>query len=100
MKRTITVMAVGLALALSATVGAEAQDLNRRPFPEPEMQSKINTARARAMLKGDLDRDIVRTGSGASCGDLILNQSEDSRQPREQIIVADNIINLNSNCKR
>lgn len=98
MKQTMTMMVLGLSFLVGSTVLAEAQDLNRRPFLDPEIQSKVNTVRAKAMLLGNNNRDIVQFGSGASCGDLVLNQSEDSQQ--DQIIVAKNIINVNTNCRR
>ena len=100
MKQTMTMMALGLSFLIGSTALAEAQDLNRSPFLDPEIQSKVNTVRAKAMLLGNQNRDIVQFGSGASCGDLILNESEDPQRPGDQIIVANNIINVNSNCRR
>lgn len=98
MKQSMTMMVLGLGFLVGSTVLAEAQDLNRRPFLDPEIQSKVNTVRAKAMLLGNNNQDIVQFGSGASCGDLVLNQSEDSQ--KDQIIVAKNIINVNTNCRR
>lgn len=96
-----TMLILGLAALIGSATVAQAQELNRRPFLDPKTLSKVNNVRAQALTLGQQNRSIVQNGSGESCGDLIVNQVEDSRRPpQELIIVADDIININTNCKR
>lgn len=81
---------------------AGASDYNKRPHLEPSMNAKVNRVIAKSWLergKGKESFENVRSGKG--CGNQIIGDFSNMKNPpREVIIVADDIININQNCRR
>jgi hypothetical protein len=88
------------AIALPQVAGAS--DYNKRPHLDPGMQSKVNRVIAKSWLqrgKGKESFENVRSGQG--CGNQIIGDFSNMKNPpREVIIVAEDIININQNCRR
>lgn len=101
--RTIQKTIVALTMA-SVVVPqlASANDFNKRPHLEPSMQAKVNRVIAKSWLqrgKGKESFENVRSGQG--CGNQVIGDfSNMENPPREVIIVAQDIININQNCRR
>lgn len=106
-------LAATLAPALLPPAPATAREYNIRPFLAPEHQVKIQTviARGRRMQAGGDDsgsinlnpsKDVVSTGCGAlRVGNIDTGAARPGqRLPRENIIVARDIINTTLGCGR
>jgi hypothetical protein len=95
-------MIAALALAAFVLPNVAAADYNQRPHLEPSMQAKVNRVIAKSWLqrgKGKESFENVRSGQG--CGNQIIGDFSNSETPpREVIIVAQDIININQNCRR
>ncbi len=97
-----------IGLSLSAVVmtsmPASADQLNKRPHLAPDMRAKVNRVIARSWLERGRGADSFRqVGSGKSCGNQVVGgqqPSKNGRPPRQTIIVAKDIININQNCRR
>jgi hypothetical protein len=92
--------AVSLAILLPQIAGAN--DYNKRPHLDPRSNAKVNRYIAKSWLergKGKESFENVRSGQG--CGNQIIGDFSNMKNPpREVIIVADEIININQNCRR
>ena len=97
---------MGLALTVIAFTAApaSADQLNKRPHLAPDMRAKVNRVIARSWLERGRGADSFRqVGSGKSCGNQVIGgqqPSKNGRPPRQTIIVAKDIININQNCRR
>ena len=81
---------------------AHADGYNQRPHLEPSMNAKVNRVIAKSWLergKGKESFENVRSGQG--CGNQVVGDFSNTKNPpREVIIVAQDIININQNCRR
>ncbi len=112
MQKVLTSLALGLALGLLAHVETpRAEDYNQRPFLAPGQMSKVQrvVAGGRAMqgnqagVDGDSlispNQSIVNTGCGElSVGNVRTTGRAGERAPRENLVVAREIINAPINC--
>jgi hypothetical protein len=100
MKRTFfaTLVAVFTATAFHAS----ADEYNRRPHLDPKIRAKVSRAIAKSWLeRGHGAESHVRVGSGKSCGSQVVGDfSDDESPPREVVIVAKDVININQYCRR
>ena len=103
-------LALVLTLALAAAAGgaAQAKEYNKRSFIPPGQRAKLNnaiaqtwmvkatTGQGQGLVPGGLNARVVNT----SCGSLEVGALPDGKKaPREQIIIAGDIINVNQNCR-
>jgi hypothetical protein len=116
MRSTLTRLAPGLALGLALALVASgepprAEDYNQRPFLAPGQMSKVQrvVAGGRAMqgnqagVDGDSlispNQSIVNTGCGElSVGNVRTTGRAGERAPRDNVVVAREIINAPINC--
>lgn len=104
--RTSPILAAVLLAALAATV--EAKEYNKRSHIPPGQRAKVNNAIAQTwmvkattgqgegLVPGGLNAKVVNT----SCGSLEVGAIPGGRgTPREQIIIAGDVININQNCR-
>ncbi len=104
-------LAAGLAATGLTTVDAVAKEYNQRPFLAPgesaKVQRVISQGRAMRGNQAGIDGDkvinpnasIVNTGCGKlSVGNVETSGRPGQRQPRENIVVAREIINAPINC--
>ena len=91
-----------LAATVMLPIAAGASDFNKRPHLDPSMNAKVNRVIAKSWLergKGKESFENVRSGQG--CGNQIVGDFSNMKNPpREVIIVAQDIININQNCRR
>ena len=100
---TIRIVLGALLAILAATPGSvSADDYNQRPHLEPSMNAKVNRVIAKSWVdrnRGKESFEQVRSGKG--CGNQVVGDFSNMKNPpREVIIVADDIININQNCRR
>lgn len=95
---------MGLTLAAMMVIPPQvgASEYNKRPHLAPRMQAKVNKAIAKSWHQRGRGREsFERVGSGEGCGNQVVGDfSKLKRPPREVIIVAKDIININRNCRR
>lgn len=74
-----------------------AGDIHKRNDLPPEVKAKINNQRAKSYLyEGQAENYQQDSG----CGDLTVGDFSNSKiPPREVIIIANDIINFNQNCR-
>ena len=91
-----------LAAAVLLPMAAGANDFNKRPHLDPSANAKVNRAIAKSWLERGKGREsYVNVGSGKGCGNQIIGDFSNMKNPpREVIIVAQDIININQNCRR
>jgi hypothetical protein len=81
---------------------AHAEEYNQRPHMDPSLNAKVSRAIAKSWQRHKKGRGSIgsdRTSDG--CGDQIVGDfSGTNRRPREVIIVARDIIQINQNCRR
>lgn len=97
-----------LLATLAAVLPAQAREYNKRTHIPPGQRAKVNNAIAQSwQIRATAGRD-QRLPAGAdivstSCGSLEVGRLPAGRPgrpaPREQIIVAGDIININQNCR-
>ena len=92
-----TVVALGMLSQL-----AQAGDYNQRPHLEPGMNAKVNRVIAKSWLeRGKGKESFENVHSGKGCGNQVVGDFSNLKNPpREVIIVAQDIININQNCSR
>jgi hypothetical protein len=97
-------LGLSLSVIVLTSVPASADQLNKRPHLAPDMRAKVNRVIARSWLERGRGADSFRqVGSGKSCGNQVVGgqqPSKNGRPPRQTIIVAKDIININQNCRR
>lgn len=94
----ITVCTVLVALA---TLPAAAREYNERPHLDPATSAKVNRVIAESWrTSGHGAESHVNVRSGNRCGSQVIGDFSDQDAPREMIIVAKDIININNNCRR
>lgn len=105
MRRRRTGLAL-LALAILVALPVEAREYNKRTHIPPAQRAKVNSAIARTwMIRATTGQGEGLTTPGADvintrCGSLEVGSlPANGRLPREQIIVAGDIININQNCR-
>ena len=81
---------------------ANADDYNKRPFLTPDMNAKVNRVIAKSWLeRGHGAESFENVRSGKACGSQVVGDfSKLKNPPREVVIVAKDIININQNCRR
>ena len=93
----LTVLTIGA--MLGSLSGVSAKEYNQRPHLDPGSQSKVNSVIASNRKKEVFDSSRFGRITNDGCGDLNIGTVSDSkRPPREIIIVAREIINVNRNC--
>ncbi len=94
----LPILALGVLLGHGPT--ATAQQINSRPHLDPALQVKVNKTLARTWReRGSLRRG--RSSEEASCGNMEIGVFGNSKTaPKEVVIVADSIININNSCRR
>jgi hypothetical protein len=106
MRKVITIMALGLGVALLSEA-PRAEDYNQRPFLAPQQMSKIQrvishgrTAQTRQESGlGNPNQSVVNTGCGElSVGNVETTGRPGERAPKENIVIAREIINAPINC--
>ena len=99
MKTMLGLTAVALGLMIGSLNGATAKEYNQRPHLDPGSQSKVNSVIANGYrMRGTAGKKFGRI-TNQGCGGLTVGAVGDSaRPPREIIIVARDIINVNTNC--
>lgn len=94
----ITFCTVLLALA---TLPVAAREYNERPHLDPATSAKVNRVIAESWrTSGHGAESHVNVRSGNRCGSQVIGDVSDKEAPREMIIVAKDIININNNCRR
>lgn len=91
-----------IAVFTATALHVSADEYNRRPHLEPKIRAKVNRAIAKSWLqRGHGAESHYRVGSGKSCGSQVIGDFSDlEKRPREVIIVAKDVININQNCRR
>lgn len=91
-----------VAVFTATALHVSAEEYNRRPHLDPNIRAKVNRAIAKSWLqRGHGAKSHIRVGSGKSCGSQVIGDfSNTKRKPREIIIVAKDVININQNCRR
>ncbi len=99
MKTTFGLSLVALGLLIGSVNGVTAKEYNKRPHLDPGSQAKVNSVIASGYrIRGEARRNFGRI-SNEGCGGITIGAVPDStRPPREVIIVARDIINVNTNC--
>jgi hypothetical protein len=88
-----------LGLILGSLTGVSAKEINIRPHLDPGSQAKVNSVIASGQSKRNTNPESFGRITNDGCSDLIIGDFSDSkRPPREVIIVARDIINVNRNC--
>ncbi len=100
MKTTVTLSILAIGLILGSLADASAKEINQRQHLEPGLQAKVNSVIASGRRKRDFDPAKFGRITNEGCSDLIVGPAESNsrRPPREVIIVARDIINVNRNC--
>lgn len=99
MKIMLGLTAVAMGLMIGSLNHASAKEFNQRPHLDPGSQAKVNSVianghRMRGVGANNFGRITNQGCGGLSIGDV----GESTRAPRELIIVARDIININTNC--
>lgn len=99
MKLMIGVSAVALSLLIGSFSGVTAKEYNKRTHLDPGSQAKVNSVIASGYrIRGTTQRNFGRI-TNQGCGGINIGPTPESgRPPREVIIVARDIINVNTNC--
>jgi hypothetical protein len=99
MKTVTGLVAIALVMMIGATNGVSAKEYNKRPHLDPGSQAKVNSVIAKGhRLRGTRGSNFRRI-TNQGCGGLTIGAIGDTtRPPREVIIVARDIININTNC--
>jgi hypothetical protein len=91
--------AIALVMMIGATNGVSAKEYNKRPHLDPGSQAKVNSVIAKGRRMRGTDGGNFRRITNQGCGGLTVGAIGDTaRPPREVIIVARDIININTNC--
>jgi hypothetical protein len=99
MKTFSTYLTLTLCLALASPAGVSATEYNKRTHLDPGSQAKVNAVIAKSLKDKPFGADTSAGTKGSGCSDLkVGNTSNSGRPPREVIIVARDIINVNKNC--
>ena len=100
MKIMLGLSAVALGLMIGSTNVVSAKEFNQRPHLDPGSQAKVSSVLAQGFrMRGTARKNFGRI-TNHGCGGLNVGVVSDStRPPREIIIVARDIINVNTNCR-
>jgi len=95
--KNLAVLTIGL--VLGSLVQASAKEYNQRPHLAPGSQAKVNAVIAEGRRQSASEPGNFGRIRNDGCSDLNIGTVSDSkRPPREVIIVAREIINVNRNC--
>ena len=99
MKTMMGLTVVAFGLLIGSLSGVTAKEYNQRPHLDPASQSKVNSVIANGYrMRGGAQKNFGRV-SNVGCGGINIGAVDNSgRPPREVIIVARDIINVNTNC--
>ena len=107
MKIALKIVALGLGLAILSEA-PRAEDYNQRPFLAPGQMSKIQRVishgrteqtRQESSLSNNPNQSVVNTGCGElSVGNVRTTGRAGERAPRDNIVIAREIINAPINC--
>jgi len=94
----VSLLALGLILGF--LTGPSAKEINQRQHLEPGRHAMVNKVIASGRKKREFDTTNFGRITNEGCGDLNIGpaESDSKRPPREVIIVARDIINVNYNC--
>ncbi len=96
--RTYAIFA-GVGLVIGLLTSASAKEINHRPHLDPGSQAKVNSVVAEGLSRRKADPKKFGRITNDGCSDLIVGDLRgNARPPREVIIVARDIINVNRNC--
>jgi hypothetical protein len=106
MRKVITIVALGLGVALLSEA-PRAEDYNQRPFLAPQQMSKIQRVISHGRTEqtrqesglSNPNQSVVNTGCGElSVGNVRTTGRAGERAPKENIVIAREIINAPINC--
>ena len=97
--RTVGLASLTFGLMLGTLSSVSAKEINIRPHLDPGAQAKVNSVIASGLRKRSKNSDRFKRITNDGCSDLVVGDFSDSeRPPREVIIIARDIINVNQNC--